>query len=207
MELDELKDIWQKNAPTQPKNEAELAMMLKGSSNSVVAKLKKSVWFELSFTIVAGIGLLIYALTLPSGALKWTAVSIIILFVAYSFYYIKKLMLLNKFDSGAVNLKETLVRLVNSLTAYLRFYKRSYAILYPVYFLLGLLFTAIERGTDNFIRAVSSTSSIIWLTTLCICFFVISTWFTSWYLRKLYGNHIDKLKSMLDELNQLEKGD
>lgn len=207
MELDELKDIWQKNAPTQPKNEAELAMMLKGSSNSVVAKLKKSVWFELSFTIVAGIGLLIYALTLPSGALKWTAVSIIILFVAYSFYYIKKLMLLNKFDSGAVNLKETLVRLVNSLTAYLRFYKRSYAILYPVYFLLGLLFTAIERGTDNFIRAVSSMSSIIWLTTLCICFFVISTWFTSWYLRKLYGNHIDKLKSMLEELNQLEKGD
>src|SRR5688572_9301172 len=129
MELNELKDIWKKtDARFQPKAESELASMLKRNSTSVVMKLKRSVWFELIFTFVSGIVLLIYALTLPSGALKWTSVSIIAVFVPYTFYYIKKLILLNNFKGGDDNLKANLERLVDNLESYLKFYKRSYSL-------------------------------------------------------------------------------
>src|SRR5687767_9890670 len=118
MELDELKDLWKKNdAGFRPKDEAELANMLRGNSKSIVDKLKRSVWFELIFTLIAGLVMLIYAFSLKSGYLKWTSVSLLILFVVYSFYYIKKLSLLNRFYQGQDNLKANLEKLIDSLTS------------------------------------------------------------------------------------------
>jgi hypothetical protein len=201
MELDDLKDIW-KNSPHEfkVKDKAELALMLKGNSKSIVAKLKRSVWLELIFTFIAGIVFFIYALTLEPGALKWTSISFIILFVAYSFYYIKKLYLLNRFNPGEGNLKTNIDNLIKSMNGYLRFYKRSYTILYPTYFILGLIFGGIEQGYDRFFESISRPSVIATLIFLVIFFFFCSTWLTNWYLKKLYGNHLEKLNSLAREL-------
>ncbi|HEY0655084.1 MAG TPA: hypothetical protein VGD65_18240 [Chryseosolibacter sp.] len=202
MELDELKDLWKKNdAVFQPKEESELASMLRGNSKSIVDKLKRSVWLELIFTTVSGIVLLIYALTLPSGALKWTSVSILAIFVAYSFYYVKKIMLLNSFDPNEGNLRVTLENLIVSLSSYLKFYKRSYTLLYPVYFCLALLFGAIERGFENFVTSLSAPKTILYLVGFAAIFYFGSTWLVNWILKKLYGNHLEKLKVLLKDLN------
>jgi glucan phosphoethanolaminetransferase (alkaline phosphatase superfamily) len=203
MELEELKSIWKSSDPGfSPKNETEIAQMLKGNSQSIVDKLKRSVWFELIFTLVAGVSLLVYALTLPSGALKWTSVSILILFVGYSFYYIKKLTLLVNYNPAAENIRASLERLTDNLSSYLRFYKRSYTLLYPIYFALGLLFVAIERGMDKFLDNLSQPRTIIYLLVIGLIFFFCSTWLTNWYLKKLYGNHLEKLKGLLHDIKQ-----
>jgi hypothetical protein len=201
MELDDLKSIWKQDKPGfEPKQEAEIASMIKGRSNTIISKLKRSVWFELIFTIVCGIALGICALMLESGALMWTIISLIILFVSYLFYYVKKILLLNRFDSSTENLKNSLQHLFDRLTTYLTFYKRSYAILYPVYFCLGLLFGALEKGLDDFLHRMSQPKTIILLVALAGIFFLCTVWITNWYLKKLYGNHLDKLKELLSEL-------
>jgi hypothetical protein len=204
MELDDLKAIWKNNEGFQPKNETEIAAMLKGSSKSIVNKLKRNVWVEIIFTLVAGLALLIYALTLQNGSLKWTSISILVLFVGYSFYYIKKLLLLARFDPGKGNLKVNLTGLTNSLTGYLKFYRRSYTILYPVYFCLGLLFAAMERGTQEFLRIISKADVLIYLIASASLFFIFSSWLTNWYLKKLYGNHLEKLKTLLMDIETSE---
>lgn len=202
MELDELKDIWKKNdADFRPRGEKELASMIKGNSKSIIDKLKRSVWFELIFTLVSGIILLIYALTLPSGALKWTSVSILAIFVGYSFYYVKKLALLVKFGRAEDNLKVNLETLIHNLNSYLKFYKRSYTILYPVYFALALIFGAIERGVDQFLTTLAQPRTIIYLVALAGIFYFASTWLVNWFLKKLYGNHLERLKKVLSDLN------
>ena len=201
MELDDLKSIWKQDKPGfEPKKEEEIASMIKGRSNSIISKLKRSVWFELIFTIVCGVALGICALMLESGALMWTIISLIILFVSYLFYYVKKIMLLNRFDSSKENLKNSLQHLLDRLTTYLTFYKRSYAILYPVYFCLGLLFGALEKGLDDFLNRISQPKTIIYLILLSGVFFICTVLITNWYLKKLYGNHMDKLKELLNEL-------
>jgi uncharacterized membrane protein YfcA len=200
MELDDLKSIWKKDKPFEPKRDDEIASMLKGQSNSIISKLKRSVWFELIFTIVCGIALGIYSLTLESGALMWTIISLLVLFVSYLFYYVKKIILLNQFNPSTENLKNSLQHLLDRLTTYLNFYKRSYAILYPVYFCLGLLFGAMESGFDNFLNRLSQPKTILYLIALAGIFFVCTIWITNWYLRKLYSNHLDKLKELLKEL-------
>lgn len=201
MELDDLKSIWKQDKPGfEPKKEAEIASMIKGRSNTIISKLKRSVWFELIFTIVCGLALGICALMLESGALMWTIISLIVLFVSYLFYYVKKILLLNRFDSSTENLKNSLQHLFDRLTTYLTFYKRSYAILYPVYFCLGLLFGALEKGLDDFLNRLSQPKTIVLLVSLAVVFFFCTVWITNWYLKKLYGNHLDKLKELLNEL-------
>ena len=200
MELDDLKAIWKNNEGFQPKNETEIASMLKGSSKTIIGKLKRNVLIEISVTLVAGIGLLLYALKLNNGSLKWTSISILVLFVGYSFYYVKKLLLLTGFDPGKGNIKVNLENLIVNLTGYLKFYKRSYTIFSPVYFCLGLLFAALERGTDEFLRIISRPNLIISLTVSASLFFIFSRWLTNWYLKKLYGNHLEKLKGLLTDL-------
>jgi hypothetical protein len=201
MELDDLKSIWkQDKSGFEPKKEEEIASMLKGRSKSIISKLKRSVWFELIFTIICGVGLGICALMLESGALMWTIISLIVLFVSYLFYYVKKIILLNQFDSSSENLKNSLQHLFDRLTTYLNFYKRSYAILYPVYFCLGILFGAIERGLGDFLHHISQPKTILYLVVLAGVFFVCTIWITNWYLKKLYGNHLDKLQELLNEL-------
>lgn len=201
MELEDLKSIWKQQKPgLESKQEEEIASMLKGRSNSIIGKLKRSVWFELIFTIVCGIGLGIYALTLEGGALMWTIISLILLFTSYLFYYVKKIILLNQFDPSSENLKSNVQNLLERLTVYLNFYKKSYAVLYPVYFCLGLLFGALERGMDDFLYHISQPKTILILIVLAGLFFLCTIWITNWYLKKLYGNHLDKLKELLREL-------
>jgi hypothetical protein len=202
MEIEDLKDIWKKQSEGfKRKNETELTTMLNGKSKSIISRLKRNVWFELIFTFLGGLGLLSYAITIPGGALKWTSISILILFCIYSFYYVEKLRLLNGFSAGNEDIKANLQRLTASLSSYLKFYRRSYSILYPVYFFLGLLFTAIEQGTIGFLNKVTKPAIFIPLLLGAGLFFICSTWLTSWYLRKLYGNHLDKLKGLLRELD------
>lgn len=200
-ELDDLKSIWKGNQPFAAKPMSEIATMLKGSSNSAIAKLKRSVWFELSLTIFFGLIMLYFSFTLDSGRLKWSLVSVIILFIAYLVYYFKKMRLLNRFEPSQQNLKESLEGLISSLETYLQFYRTSYTVLYPVYFLLGIIFTGVELGYDAFLEKVVQPETILKLLSLAIVFGVVSLFISKWYLKKLYGNHLDNLKIILNDLN------
>ena len=201
MELDELKSIWKNNAAEfEPKGEAEIASMLKRKSLSIVEKLRRNVWFELGLTFAMSIGLLIYALLLPPGALKWTSISIILLFTVYTIYYVKKLTLLNRFNPATENIRTNLISLIDSLSNYLKFYKRSYTVLYPIYFCVGILFGGLERGSERFFEALLKPATLVYLVLFAGLFYILSKKFTDWYLKKLYGNHLLKLKELLDDL-------
>lgn len=202
MELEELKSIWKSSEPQfEPKDEAEIASMLKRRSSSIIDKLKRNVWFELIFTVLVSAVLLIYALTLPSGALKWTSVVILVTFLIYTFYYIKKLVLLSRFNPATGNMRANLVALLDNLTGYVKFYKRSYTVLYPIFFCLSLLFNGIEKGTEKFFENLLKPGTVIYLLCMAAVYFFLSTWFANWYLKKLYGNHLEKLRTLLNDIH------
>ncbi len=201
MELEELRSIWKSSKPGfQPKDESEIASMLKGRSLSIIDKLKRSVWFELIFTLVSSLALLVYALTLPSGDLKWTSIAILVMCLAYIIYYIKKIILLNRFDPAKENIRANLVSLIEKLTGYLKFYRRSYTILYPVFFCVGLLFGGLARGADTFFENLLKPRTIIYLAIMAGVLYLLTSWLVNWYLKKLYGNHLEKLKSLLNDI-------
>jgi hypothetical protein len=199
-ELEDLKSIWKQQAGFEVKKKDELLQMLGKSSNTIISKLKRSVWFELIFTVACILVLGMYTTTIPNGALMWTILSLLVLLISYTLYYVKKIMLLNQYDSSSDNLKANLRHLLERLDAYMKFYKRSYAILYPVFFVLGLLFGALESGFDRFIHKFENPLYTASFIILSIIFMVGVYTITNWYLKKLYGNHIEKLRTILDDL-------
>lgn len=200
LELDDLKSIWKGNRPFDAKPAEEIAAMLKGRSNSPIAKLKRSTWFELVLTLVFGMAMLFYSLSLPSGALKWSVVATLILFVVYCIYYLKKLRLLHRFDPSQQNIRENLEKLVKDLNTYLTFYKTSYTIVFPAYFFLVILFTAIERGADAFFHQLTQPETILRLVIASLVFVLTTLLVSKWYLKKLYGNHLDALQELLNDI-------
>jgi len=42
--------------------------------------------------------------------------------------------------------------------------------------------------------------TLIFLFGMAAIFFMLSTWLAGWYLKKLYGNHLEKLRNVLREL-------
>jgi len=202
MELEDLKTIWKQNGPEfHQKGEAEITLMLKGRSMSIIARLKRNVWFELIIAVLSTLTLLLYAIGLKNGALKWTSISILVMTLAASVYFIKKLQLLNRFGEMNENLHDTLAHLITNLNSYLKFYKNSYAVLFPIYFFLALLFGALERGPRNYIEFILQPSVIIPLLLVAVLFFVTSTWLANWYIKKLYGDHLAKLQGLLHDLD------
>lgn len=201
LELDDLKSIWKGNRPFEAKPAEEIAAMLKGRSNSPIAKLKRSTWFELVLTLVFSVAMLFYSLRLPSGALRWSVIATVVLFLVYCIYYFKKLRLLNSFDSSHQNVRENLEKLVKDLNTYLSFYKTSYAIVFPAYFFLVLLFTAIERGAEAFFHQLSQPETIVRLSLALLVFIMMTVFISKWYLKKLYGNHLEALQELLKDIN------
>jgi len=200
-ELEDLKQIWKSHEQGyEPKKESEIALMLQGKSNSIIGKLKRNVWVELIFTIACSIALGVYTITLEAGAIMWTIISLLILFAAYLIYYVKKLMLLGRFNASDGNIKSSLENLYKKLSVYISFYRKSYAVLYPFYFFLGIFFGALDTGLDGFLNRIRDPKTLILLVVLTCGFFVFTFIATNFYLKKLYGNHLANLKELLDEL-------
>jgi hypothetical protein len=202
MELEELKSLWKKQENSfRPRNEIEIAGMLNGTSKSIVSKLKRNVWLELTFTLLAGLALLIYAATLEASPLKKISIAILLVFVGYTGYYVKKLMLLSRFNTSGQDIRTNLESLVNNLSGYLKYYRMSYTILYPVYFVLGVVFGGLEQGSDRFFTVLTETRTIIILLLFSLAFYFSSTWAVNWLLKKLYGDHLQKLKNLLNDIH------
>lgn len=202
MELDELKSIWNSSTPSfQPKDAGEIASMLGRKSVSIVDRLKRNVWFDMVINMATSIGLLSYALTLRPGALKWASVSILSTLLLYVFYYVKKLALLKRFDPITSNVRDNIEGLISALTGYVEFYRRSYTVLYPLFFFLVLLFVGMEIGTERFLQNLQQPSTILMLLAFAIFYYLLSTWMVKWFLNRLYGRHLEKLKNLLTDIH------
>lgn len=206
-ELDDLKTIWKQDRTFENKGETEIAQMIKGSSKTLITRLKRSVWFELALTVVCIVALGIFGLTLQPGTLMWIILSLLLLFVIYSFYYVKKIMALNEYEASTENLKNSLQLLIDKLDAYMVFYKRSYAILYPLFLILGIIFGIMESGEERFQQKFQNPLYAFSMVLITVIFMVGVYTITDWYLKKLYGNHIEKLKNLLRDLQSTGNND
>ncbi|MCU0356184.1 MAG: hypothetical protein MUE95_01255 [Cyclobacteriaceae bacterium] len=206
-ELDDLKILWKQDRSFEQKNENEIALMIRGSSKTLITKLKRSVWIELSLSVLCIVALGAFGLSLSPGAMMWTIMALLVLLLGYVFYYVKKIILLNDYDDSAENLKTNLENLVDKLDAYMTFYKRSYAILYPLFFLLGLFFGIMESGLDRFVQKMQNPLNVFAFLLIAVIFMVGVYAITDWYLKKLYGNHIEKLRSLLLDLKHMGNND
>jgi hypothetical protein len=224
MELDSLKDLW-KNLDEQDlrpgKEEVPILSMLQKRSQSTITRLKRNLNRELAALLI------IYTLTIwyiiTYQRLYWE-LALLLFFVgtAFLFYYYRKNKLLKQMQCVACEVKSNLKRQLFTLEKYVRFYFIAGTILTPLaYFAAGIIILMDSPGhpsindlpADGGVVAVSQIPIVNHITSNRFFFLfisigvglTISTYFVNrWLINKMYGQHIQKLKELLYQMEEVD---
>jgi len=198
MELDNLKEAWKghtiKNAADS--NE-EILSMLQKKSQRPIAKMKRNLFRELVTVIVLYTASISYYIIAESGKFWEVALMLFIIGVLFLFYYYRKNKLLSEMECVACEVKSNLQRQVATLEKYVRFYYLVGMILTPLaYFSAGFFVLYKSPGitmSTNFYMLFFGSGVVMAI----LLFFV-----NKWYVNKLYGQHVNKLKELLKQMEE-----
>jgi hypothetical protein len=221
MELDSLKDIWKDldESDLQPGSDVPISSMLQKKSQSTIARLKRNLNRELIAVLI------IYSLTIwyiISFKQMYSELAVLLALVggAFLFYYYRKSRLLKQMECVACEVRSNLKQQLGTLEKYVRFYFIAGTILTPLaYFAAGMiiLFNAQEGNShvvDVSFDAQTSVSQmpiaqhisnhrffVLFLSIGAVL--TLSSYFLNrWLINKLYGQHIQKLKDLLTQMDE-----
>ena len=221
MELDSLKDIWKNLDETdiRPGSEVPISSMLHKRSQGTIARLKRNLNRELIAVLI------IYSLTIwyiTSFQRMYSELAVLLALVggAFLFYYYRKSKLLKQMECVACEVRSNLKQQLGTLEKYVRFYFIAGTILTPLaYFAAGIiiLFNAQEGNShliDVPLEAQTSVSQMpiaqhisnhrffILFLSIGAVLTLGSYFLNRWLIGKLYGQHIQKLKELLMQMDE-----
>lgn len=175
-------------------------------TNSILEKLKKSLQFEIVFGlafVIAFAFLGLYANTQNVRIYFSFFAFVLAVFIAILLY------LLFKTKNAAytkLSVKENLVSLHSLLSQFVKRCFQFTMLLIPVCFTSALYlgYNDVQYHTTNstqYLDVPLPQKYIILLVIIIIVFSFFVYFFTKWYLKKLYGNHLQHLKQMIDEID------
>lgn len=204
MELQELEKIWRDPAVEKTIQQREVEEMLRGSSSNHISKMRTNLFRELVTVIISVFIVSVVYFSGFGGRLQevsWIYIGLAMVFAAY---YFAKNRLLKDMLNHTGNLRNHLEHRLNKLEKYTRYYLIAGSALVPVilfafYFLLQqktipLQVFGFSRHTPGFIIFYSLVTIILTAALYC---------FNKWNIRVLYGKHIEKLKRLLTEMNDV----
>lgn len=206
MELDQLKQMWGEIATDKNvSSDEEIQAMLRKKSKSPIAKMKRNLFIEMIVVVV------LYGVTIADyfirykGAMLSIAWIMLATFFLYMFYYIRKRKLLYEMECISCEVKSNLQLQLRTLVKYIRLYLIIGTLLFPVIMIIMsvvLFFYSVEMQElpkqTPFLPFLAVVSIIALLLTIPLYFL------NKWYVRKLYGQHADKLKAIVNEMSEEE---
>lgn len=208
MELEQLKEMWNSADKQQTDSSAEeLQAMLRKKSQSPIAKMKRNLLIELVVVLVLYTLIIVYYFLNFSGGMLALPVLLFVIGLVYVFYYIGKNKLLKKMECNSCEVKANLSMQVKTLEKYVRFYLVAGTAIFPITMVVAsciILFYSPQ--SQQYPSALQSKQFIVMFVGILIAataLFTIPVYYINkWYVRKLYGQHIERLKSIVDEMDE-----
>lgn len=208
MELEQLKEMWNSADKQQTDSSAEeLQALLRKKSQSPIAKMKRNLFFELVVVLVLYTLIIVYYFLNFSGGMLALPVLLFVIGLVYVFYYIGKNKLLKQMECNSCEVKVNLSMQVKTLEKYVRFYLVAGTAIFPLTMIVAsciILFYSPQ--SQQYPSALQSKQFIVMFVGILIAataLFTIPVYYINkWYVRKLYGQHIDRLKSIVDEMDE-----
>ncbi|WEK36827.1 MAG: hypothetical protein P0Y53_04870 [Candidatus Pseudobacter hemicellulosilyticus] len=216
MELDSLKALWQEQDQqvAEQDNRQEILAMLRKRSQNPIAKIKRNLRWELVAVII------VYSLAIWHYSVSWRgqywemAVLLFLVGASFVFYYYHKNKLLKQMQCVACEVRSNLQQQLKTLEKYIRFYYISGTLLMPVgYYVAGLIIFfkrpqfAGRGGNPLATRAQPMLTHITehsYFTEFLVIGLVLTVgayFLNGWYLNKMYGQHINRLKDLLRQMD------
>lgn len=203
MELEQLKNIWTRETGPQDKKDEYLLSLLNKPSNSPIAQMKRNLRSELIAVIILYASTVVYYFFAFHGKmieLSWVMLVLGALFVIYLY---RKNKLLNSMQCVACRVKSNLELQLGTLEKYVRFYLIAGTLAFPITMLIvGYVVLVLypERLHTPVVQpAHLQRMAFIYIATM-LALSVAVFFVNKWYVNRLYGRHIKKLREILNEM-------
>lgn len=199
MELEQLKEIWSNVESKQPGPSAsELQAMLQKKSQSPIAKMKRNLIWEL-ITILVFYSITIFSLRHYEKIFVSLTILLLIIGLLFGIYFYFKYRLLHSMECLTCEVKSNLQMQLQTLEKYVRIYFVFGNLLTPIVFFVTGFITYMQRDGE---LTISPLRFWIIFSIIGILFSVAVYFLNKWYLHKLYGQHIRKLKDILHDMEE-----
>ncbi|HRP57365.1 hypothetical protein [Agriterribacter sp.] len=207
MELETLKEVWKEAANKKEiivSGREEVSEVPDVRSRGLVSRMRRNLFYELIIVLGAVAAIAAFYFISFGGALKEVSWAYILLAVSFVVYYYKKNKLLKDMECTACRVKSNLRLQLLTLEKYVRLYLIAGTAMAPVvmlffyilfYYKHIVLFPAVHArdGEMGF-----TLLYLLFTSTFTIIFYFLNRW----YVNRLYGRHIQKLKSLLQEMEE-----
>jgi hypothetical protein len=199
MELDNLKQAWkEQDVGEKLVSDEQILSMLQKKSQRPIAKMKRNLFWELVAVIVIYSATIAYYFIGKDGRYWEVGALLLLIGLLFVVYYYRKNKLLKQMECVACEVKSNLQQQVSVLEKYVRFYFVAGTLLTPIgYIAAGLLVLykspGVKMGPD--FLTVFIGSGLV----LAILVYFLNVW----YVNKLYGQHVKKLKDLLGQMEEI----
>lgn len=200
MELDNLKQAWKEQATQAADTGEELILsMLRKKSQSPIARIKRNLRWELITVVVLYLSTIVYYISANHGRYWELAILLCIVGAASVIYYYQKNKLLNQMECVVCEVRSNLQRQVTMLEKYIRFYFLAGVIITPICYFIAAIVVAYK---SNF--SISKNPGFLaWLIGVGIVVTIGLYFLNRWYVNRLYGRHVKKLRKLLQETEEI----
>ncbi len=225
MELKELKETWSRLSSSKELDENQIRGMLQHRTSNLIDRINRNV--RIGFIILLALIILFVfddfvlapmligerelAVEMPQWLVFISIFSNVLIFSTF-IYFVIRYYRVRKICDISCNLKETLIRIIETLRLYQRLF---YLALFILALALSLQFVsgmytgmAFDMETQGIHLSEVPVEKWILITGIGLLVLVFTVGgiylLMRWGFRRLYGNYIDKLKQTLRELNEID---
>lgn len=209
-ELEDLKNIWSKNivddVVKDNLEQAQIRTMLQNKSSNIIEKIRKNVLMEIVLFFVCLMLIASVAIYFKNKEITiLSAIVMVFIFLPYLFYYFKKYQEIKNSMSYDNDIKTNLQNMIAFLQKYLDVYFWGSLLLTPITGILAGYAILYEMKAFGFLLYFDVFSKPVFVSILSfgLLLTLISYPMMKWYIHKLYGQHLEKLKECLKELNTI----
>jgi hypothetical protein len=207
MDLDELKIQLNKRLEGDQSFEmvvSNVSSLNNLKTNSVVSKIRKSLFTEIIFSVIFIAVFGYVSLFSKNSSIRIYFSFFLVVILVFTIFLLYLLKRTNFLESSAESIKSNLEKLHLLLSEFVKRYFQFTMLLIPicVFFsgYLGYLDIKHNINTAIFSNSINLKKFAILFSFIVVIFSVGMFFFTKWYLRKLYGNHLAEMKEMIEQL-------
>lgn len=206
MELEYLKEAWKTTSDIKsfPTGEKKLLRNIGAPSQSLISKMRRHLFYEL-LTVLACVTIIaVFYFMAFGGRLKEVSWAYILLALIFISYYYKKNKLLKVMQCPACRVKYNLRLQLTTLEKYVRLYLIAGTFMAPavmLFFYVLLHHKHIPVFYSSYDIYNTPAFTLLYLLVTAI-FTIVFYLFNRWYINRLYGRYIQKLKNLLLEMEE-----
>lgn len=210
MELDELKFELRNKLATDhaSKSNADIAALMKKKANSVISKLKRSLWIEIVSCVVCLLAMGYVTLVTPYWSLRIYFGVFTVVTVAFMILLLYLLRRTSTLSGTPMPVKSNLETIAHILEEFVRRYFQFIMALIPICITFAFLLSyqdpvripELDKVAD---QLFSARWQVYAFSVGYIIVLVVGVYyFTKWYLKKFYGKYLTQLNSCISELQE-----